>query len=91
VSNRTTPLVQHGFAQPLGIAFSRFGKLGDLVSDHVIRNVAAINKPKGYECRFVGKTHEPDCFRVESFWDRIGICISRDTGESATELSVTDA
>ena len=24
-------------------------------------------------------------------WDRIGMCISRDTGGSATELSATDA
>ena len=78
--NGTTPLLQHCFAQPLGIAFPGFRKLDYLLRDYIIRNVAAINKPKRYECHLIGKTHEPHCLRVESWpfrWDRIGMSISR--------------
>ena len=40
------PMLHHGFAQPLGIAFTGSRKLDDLLRDHFIRNVTAINKPK---------------------------------------------
>ena len=60
------PSVQHGFAQPLGIAFAGFRKLDYLLRDDVVGNVAAINKPKRYPCHFISKTHEPHGLRVES-------------------------
>ena len=62
----TTPLLQHGFAQPLGVALPGFRKLDDLVRNYIIGNVASIKKPKRYERQFVCKTHDPDCLRVKS-------------------------
>ena len=59
-------MLQHGFAQPLGVALSRFRKLDDLAGDYIIGNVAAIKKPERYQCQFVGKTHDADCLRVKS-------------------------
>ena len=87
-------MLQHGFAQPLGIALPGFRKLDYLLRDDIVGNVAAINKPKRYQCHFISKTHEPHGLRVESLpfrWDRIGMRISANTGGSATELSATDA
>jgi hypothetical protein len=55
------PLVQHGFAQPLGVALPGFRK-----RDYIIGNVATINKPERYQFHFIGKTHEPYRLRVES-------------------------
>ena len=60
------PSVQHGFAQPLGIAFAGFRKIDYLLRDDIVGNVAAINKPKRYPCHFISKTHEPHGLRVES-------------------------
>jgi hypothetical protein len=37
------PLVQHGFAQPLGVPLSGFCKLNWLLRDDIVGNVAAIN------------------------------------------------
>ena len=74
-------MLQHGFAQPLGIAFAGFRKLDYLLRDDIVGNVAAINKPKRYQCHLIGKTHEPHCLGVEFWlfrWDRIGMCISRE-------------
>ncbi len=62
----TTPLLQHGFAQPLGVALPGFRKLDDLVRNYIIGNVASIKKPKRYERQFVCKTHDADCLRVKS-------------------------
>jgi hypothetical protein len=62
----TAPLLQHGFAQPLGVALSGFHKLDYLVSHYIIGNVAAIKKPKRYQCDFICKTHVPDRLWVES-------------------------
>ena len=36
-------MFQHGFAQPFGIKLIRFRKLDDPMSDHIIRDIAAIN------------------------------------------------
>ena len=32
----------------------------------LLDNVAAINKPKRYQCHLIGNTHEPHCLGVES-------------------------
>ena len=42
----TTPLLQHAFGQPLGIALPGFRKLDYLLRDDIVGNVAAINKPQ---------------------------------------------
>jgi hypothetical protein len=62
----TTPLLQHGFAQPLGVAFAGFRKLDYLLRDDIVGNVASINKPKRCQCHLIGKTHEPHGLRIES-------------------------
>jgi hypothetical protein len=36
------------------------------VSHYIIGNVAAIKKPKRYQCDFICKTHDPDRLWVES-------------------------
>jgi hypothetical protein len=61
-----TPLLQHRFAQPFGIAFARFRKLDYLLRDDIVANVATMNKAKGYYCHLKGKTHEPHRLWVES-------------------------
>jgi hypothetical protein len=46
VCNRTTPLLQHRFAQPLGVSLSGFRNLDYLLRNDIVGKVAAINKPK---------------------------------------------
>jgi hypothetical protein len=59
-------LLQHRFAQPLGVSLSGFRNLDYLLRNDIVGTVAAINKPKRYQCHLMGKTHEPHRFRVES-------------------------
>jgi hypothetical protein len=47
-------------------SLSGFRKLDYLVSHYIIGNVAAIKKPKRYQCDFICKTHDPDRLWVES-------------------------
>jgi len=54
------PLVQHGFAQPFGVALASLRMLDDFARNDIVGQVAAIDKPKGYQCHFVCKTHEAD-------------------------------
>ena len=51
----TTPLLQHGFAQPLGVPLSGFCKLDEFLRDEIVGDVAAINKPKRYQCHLIAK------------------------------------
>ena len=88
------PLLQHGFAELVGIALPGFRMVDDLARDYVVGNIAAISKPKRYECHFVREPHHPDRLGVEPLAIEVGSdrhMRSSATGGSATELSATDA
>jgi hypothetical protein len=62
----------------------------DLSRDYVVGNIAAISKPKRYECHFVREPHDPERLGVEPLAievDRIGTCISRYRRERYRTLS----
>jgi hypothetical protein len=66
------PLLQHGFAELLGIALPSFRMLNDLVRDYVVGNITAISEPKDYQYHFVCKPHDPDRLRVEPLAIEVG-------------------
>ena len=59
-------MLQHGFAQPLGVALPGFRMLDDLARNYIIGNVPAIKKAERYQCQFICKTHDADGLRVKS-------------------------
>jgi hypothetical protein len=66
------PLLQHGFAELVGIALPGFRMVDDLARDYVVGNIAAISKPKRYECHFVREPHHPDRLGVEPLAIEVG-------------------
>jgi len=66
------PLLQHGFAELLGIALPSFRMLNDLVRDYVVGNITAISEPKDYQYHFVCKPYDPDRLRVEPLAIEVG-------------------
>ena len=66
------PLLQYGFAELVGIALPGFRMVDDLSRDYVVGNIAAISKPKRYECHFVREPHDPDRLGVEPLAIEVG-------------------
>ena len=66
------PLLQYGFAELVGIALPGFRMVDDLSRDYVVGNIAAISKPKRYECHFVREPHDPERLGVEPLAMEVG-------------------
>jgi hypothetical protein len=62
---RVAKFLQHAIAQSLGIAFTGFRKIHDLVCEHVVGEVTTIDQSERYQRHLERKAHDPDRLGVE--------------------------
>jgi hypothetical protein len=65
VCDGTTPLLQHAFGQPLGIALPGFRKLDDLSSDGVTGRIDTVSVSQRHKSHLEGDTHDTSSLGVE--------------------------
>ena len=61
----TTPLLQHAFGQPLGIALPGFRELDDLSSDDVMGRIDTVSVSQRHKSHLEGDTHDTSSLGVE--------------------------
>ena len=63
---RRAPLLQHAFAQPLGIALPGFRKLDDLSSDGVTGRIDTVSVSQRHKSHLEGDTHDTSSLGVRT-------------------------